>query len=47
MGRMAILYIGQNDEPLTVKYDTEHYGLYDTVGAMGQLGVLPAPPGKD
>jgi predicted ester cyclase len=27
--------------------NTEHYGVYDMVGAMGQLGVLPAPPGQD
>jgi len=25
--------------------NTEHYGVYDMVGAMGQLGLLPAPPG--
>ena len=25
--------------------NTEHYGVYDIVGAMGQLGLLPAPPG--
>jgi steroid delta-isomerase-like uncharacterized protein len=25
--------------------NTEHYGVYDMVGAMGQLGLLPSPPG--
>lgn len=25
--------------------NTEHYGVYDISGAMGQLGLLPAPPG--
>jgi predicted ester cyclase len=24
--------------------NTEHYGVYDMMGAMGQLGLLPAPP---
>jgi predicted ester cyclase len=27
--------------------NTEHYGVYDMVGTMGQLGLLPAPPGQD
>jgi len=26
--------------------NTEHYGVYDMVGAMGQLGLLSAPPGQ-
>jgi steroid delta-isomerase-like uncharacterized protein len=24
--------------------NTEHYGVYDIMGAMGQLGLLPPPP---
>jgi len=24
--------------------NSEHYGVYDMMGAMGQLGLLPAPP---
>ena len=24
--------------------NTEHYGVYDIMGTMGQLGLLPAPP---
>src|SRR5712691_11095640 len=24
--------------------NTEHYGVYDIMGMMGQLGLLPAPP---
>ena len=24
--------------------NTEHYGVYDLIGAMGQLGLPPAPP---
>jgi steroid delta-isomerase-like uncharacterized protein len=24
--------------------NTEHYGVYDIMGVMGQLGLLPAPP---
>ena len=24
--------------------NTEHYGVYDMMGAMGQLGLLPSPP---
>jgi predicted SnoaL-like aldol condensation-catalyzing enzyme len=24
--------------------NTEHYGVYDFIGTMGQLGLLPAPP---
>ena len=24
--------------------ETEHYGVYDIMGMMGQLGLLPAPP---
>jgi hypothetical protein len=24
--------------------ETEHYGVYDMMGTMGQLGLLPAPP---
>jgi steroid delta-isomerase-like uncharacterized protein len=27
--------------------NTEHYGVYDMMGAMGQLGLLPAPPQRD
>jgi predicted ester cyclase len=27
--------------------NTEHYGVYDTMGAMGQLGLLPPPPQQD
>ena len=30
--------------PVSAGMNTEHYGVYDMVGAMGQLGVLPAPP---
>jgi predicted SnoaL-like aldol condensation-catalyzing enzyme len=26
--------------------NTEHYGVYDMMGTMGQLGLLPAPPGQ-
>lgn len=25
--------------------NTEHYGVYDIMGTMGQLGLLPPPPG--
>ena len=25
--------------------NTEHYGVYDIMGTMGQLGLLPDPPG--
>jgi steroid delta-isomerase-like uncharacterized protein len=27
--------------------NTEHYGVYDIMGTMGQLGLLPAPPESD
>jgi predicted SnoaL-like aldol condensation-catalyzing enzyme len=27
--------------------NTEHYGVYDMMGTMGQLGLLPTPPGQD
>jgi len=27
--------------------NTGHYGIYDMMGAMGQLGLLPAPPNPD
>ena len=27
--------------------NTEHYGVYDMMGAMGQLGLLPPPPNHD
>jgi len=27
--------------------NTEHYGVYDIMGMMGQLGLLPAPPQPD
>jgi steroid delta-isomerase-like uncharacterized protein len=27
--------------------NTEHYGVYDMMGMMGQLGLLPAPPQQD
>jgi steroid delta-isomerase-like uncharacterized protein len=27
--------------------NTEHYGVYDFMGTMGQLGLLPAPPEQD
>jgi predicted ester cyclase len=26
--------------------NTEHYGVYDIVGAMGQLGLMPPPPNE-
>ena len=27
--------------------NSEHYGVYDMMGTMGQLGLLPTPPGQD